>query len=462
MIMLVGQIVRRNIGREGWQEIDVAQMFGGMAKFAAQIDDAQRIPEFVRRAHTVAVSGRPGPVVLAIPEDVLDDVVTVGDLPCYERARPFPAPDDLAALRGILAGAQRPLVLVGGSGWDGEAYAGLQAFAERYGLPVATTFRRQALFDNEHPLYAGTAGIGIDPALARRVRDADVILAIGTRLDEVTTSAYTIVEAPRPRQRLVHVYPGAEELGRVFLPELAIEAGPNEFIAALADLPPLDGSVWKSWAADAHADYLRREHAAPSPGRLDMVAVMATMRELLPRDAIVTTGAGNYAAWSHRFLRYTQRGTQLAPVSGSMGYGIPAAIAAQLIHPGRAVIAFVGDGDFQMCGHELGTARQYGLPIVVILIENGIHGSIRVHQERNFPGRVIGTEIVNPDFVAYARAYGAHAELVETAAAFGGAFRRALDAGVVSVLVLRLDPEAITPDASLTTIRERAAALKNG
>jgi acetolactate synthase I/II/III large subunit len=458
MILLVGQIVRKNLGREGWQEIDVAQMFGGMAKFALQIDDAARIPEFVRRAYVTAVSGRPGPVVLAIPEDVLDEMAVAEDLPAYERARAYPAPADLERLRALLAEAERPLVLVGGSGWDAPARADLQAFAERNGLPVATTFRRQALFDNDHPLYAGTAGIGIDPALAKRVREADVILAIGTRLDDVTTSAYTIIEAPRPLQRLIHVYPGADELGRVFCPELAIEAGPNEFTAAVAGMTAVNARARKAWAAAAHADYLKREAAAPSPGKLDMVAVMATMREMLPGDAVITTGAGNYAAWSHRFLHYTQPGTQLAPVSGSMGYGIPAAIAAQLVHPGRTVIAFAGDGDFQMCGHELGTARQYGLPIVVILVENGIHGSIRVHQERNFPGRVIATDIVNPDFVAYAKAFGAHSELVETADTFGGALRRALDAKVPSVLVLRLDPDAITPDASLTTIRARAVA----
>lgn len=461
LILLVGQIVRRNMGREAWQEIDVAQMFGGMAKFALQIDDAARIPEFVRRAYVTAVSGRPGPVVLAIPEDVLDDVVVADDLPAYERVRSFPAPGDLERLRAILAEAQRPLVLVGGSGWSDAAYAELRVFAERNSLPVVTASRRQALFDNEHPLYAGTAALGIDPALATRVREADVILAIGTRLDDVTTSSYTIVEAPLPRQRLVHVYPDAAELGRVFSAELAIEAGPNEFMAAVAEMQPVNPRAWKAAAAGAHADYMKRETVAPSPGRLDMVAVMATMREMLPRDAIVTTGAGNYTAWANRFLRYTQPGTQLAPISGAMGYGVPAAVAAKLIYPDRVVVAFSGDGDFQMCGNELGTARQYDLPIVVILVENGIHGSIRVHQERNFPGRVIATDIVNPDFVAYARAYGAYGELVETADAFGGALRRALDAKTAAVLVLRLDPDAITPDVSLSTIRARALAKKD-
>lgn len=462
MIMLVGQIVRKNLGREGWQEIDVAQMFGGMAKFALQIDDAARIPEVVRRAFSTAASGRPGPVVLAIPEDVLDELATVEDLPPYERVRAFPAPADIDRMRAILASAERPLVLVGGSGWDETSYAGLRAFAEANGLPVATTFRAQSLFDNEHPLYAGTAGIGIDPALAKRVRAADVILAINSRLDEVTTSAYTIVEAPVPKQRLIHVFPGAEELNRVFVAELAIEAGPGEFVAAVAGMKPLDANVWNVWAAEAHADYVKREQCMPSPGKLDMVAVMATMREQLPKDAVVTTGAGNYAAWSHRFLRYTKLGTQIAPVSGSMGYGLPAAIAQQLLYPDRTVVAFAGDGCFQMSGHELGTAMQYDLPIVVMLIDNGIHGSIRVHQEKNFPGRVMGTDIVNPDFVAYAKAFGAHAELVETAADFGGALQRALAAKTVSVIVLRLDSDAITPDASLTTIRARATAAKAG
>jgi acetolactate synthase-1/2/3 large subunit len=458
MIMLVGGIVRRNQGREGWQEIDVVQMFAGVAKFALQIEAAARIPEVVRRAFSVAVSGRPGPVVIAIPEDVLDEIATVEDLPRYERARAYPTPYDLERMRAILASAERPLVLVGGSGWDAAAYADLRTFAERNGLPVATAFRTQSLFDNDHPLYAGTAGIGIDPALAKRVRDADVILAINTRLDEVTTSAYTIIEPPLPKQRLIHVYPGADELNHVYVAELAIAAGPIEFTAAAAHLPPLDGARRHAWAADANAAYVRRESAKPSPGKLDMVEVMASLRELLPRSAIITTGAGNYAAWSHRFYRYTQLGTQIAPLSGAMGYGLPAAIAQKLVHPDRVVVAFAGDGCFQMSGHELGTAVQYGLNLIVILIDNGIHGSIRVHQERNFPGRVIGTTIVNPDFVAYAQAFGAHAELVETAAEFGGALRRALAATTPAVLVLRLDPEAITPDASLTTIRERASA----
>jgi acetolactate synthase-1/2/3 large subunit len=439
MILLVGQIVRGHVGREAWQEIDVKQTFAGMAKWAVQIDDPGRIPEFVRRAYTVAVSGRPGPVVLAIPEDVLDELTEVADAPPYERVRVIPPAADLERMRAILATAERPIVMVGGNGWDEAAYAGLQAFAEGSTLPVVATFRRQSLFDNDHPLYAGVTNIGTDPALTARVRSADAILAIGTRLDDIATNGYTLLDSPRPRQRLIHVYPGAEELGRVFAPELGIEAAPAEFIAALADFAPLDGAHRRAWAEEAHADFVRRGQPPPSPGRLDLGAVMATAQALLPPDAILTTGAGTYTGWTQRFFRYTRFGTQLAPVSGSMGYGIPAAIAAQLIYPERLVVAFAGDGCFQMSGHELGTARQYGLPIVVILIDNGIHGAIRVHQERHFPGRVIGTDIVNPDFVAYARAYGARSELVETAEEFAGALQRTLAARELTVLVLRQD-----------------------
>ncbi len=442
MILLVGQVERHKMGREAWQEIDVAQVFGGQAKWAAQIDDPARLPEALYRAFTLAVSGRPGPVVLAIPEDVLDEVVAVPDAPAYERIRTFPSAKALDRLHGMLAQAERPLVLVGGTGWDEAAYAGLRAFAERTGLPVAATWRRQSLFTNSHPLYAGTAGINVDPALGARIRTADVILAIGTRLDDVTTGGYTLLESPRPKQRLIHVYPDTSELGRVFVPQLAIEAGPNEFIAALADLLPLDGTRWANWAAAAHADYERRGEAVPAAGALDMWAVMQTLRAVLPDDAILTTGAGNYTSWSQRFHRYERFGTQLAPVSGAMGYGIPAALAAQLLHPGRCVVAFEGDGDFQMCGNELGTARQEGLPILVLLIDNGMHGAIRAHQERHFPGRPIGTDLVNPDFAAYARAYGAYAETVTSTAEFAPALERARAAGTPALLALQLVPRA--------------------
>jgi acetolactate synthase-1/2/3 large subunit len=438
MLLLVGQIERRKMGREAWQEIDVAQLFAGQAKWAAQIDDPARLPEALHRAFTLAVSGRPGPVVLAIPEDVLDEVVTVPDAPPYERIRTFASAEQLARLHEMLAAAERPLVLVGGTGWDEEAFDGLRAFAERTGLPVAATWRRQSLFTNSHPLFAGTAGITIDPALAARIRAADVILALGTRLDDVTTGGYTLLEAPRPKQRLIHVYPDAAELGRVFVPHLAIEAGPNEFVAALAELPGLDAARWATWAAAAHADYERREEAPPATGAIDMAEVMRALRNRLPDDAILTTGAGNYTAWAQRFYRYERFGTQLAPLSGAMGYGIPAALAAQLLHPGRRVVAFEGDGDFQMCGNELGTARQEGLPILVILIDNGMHGAIRAHQERHFPGRPIGTDLVNPDFAAYARSYGAHAENVATTEEFAPALDRALASGKPALLGLRI------------------------
>jgi acetolactate synthase-1/2/3 large subunit len=439
MLLLVGQIVRAHKGREAWQEIDVGQLFGGQAKWAAQIDDPARLPEALHRAFTLAVSGRPGPVVLAIPEDVLDEVVTTPDAPPYERIRTTPSAAALARLHELLAAAERPLIMVGGTGWDDAAYAGLQAFAERTGLPVVASWRRSSLFPNSHPLFAGTASISTDPALAARIRAADVVLAIGTRLDDVTTGGYTLLESPRPKQGLIHVYPDPGELGRVFAPQLAIEAGPCEFIAALDELPRIDGARWSAWAAEAHADYERRSAAPPASGPLDMFAVMQHLRAALPDDAIITTGAGNYTSWSQRFYPYDRFGTQLTPLSGAMGYGIPAALAAKMLHPERVVVAFEGDGDFQMCGNELGTARQAGLPIIVILIDNGVHGAIRVHQERHFPGRPIGTDIVNPDFVAYARAYGAYAESVTATAEFPAALERALAARTPAVLVLRLE-----------------------
>jgi acetolactate synthase-1/2/3 large subunit len=404
----------------------------------------------LRHAFAAAESGRPGPVVIAIPEDVLDDVAAVDDLPRYDVPRPVPAAHDVERAHALLARAQRPLVLAGGGGWDDADYDALRGFAERHGVPVATTFRRQALFDNDHPLYAGTAGIAVDPALAARVRDADVILALGTRLDEVTTGGYTLIE-PLPRQRLVHVYPGAEELGRVFAAELAIESTAGAFLAAFSALPALDACAWNAWAAAAHADYQRREQAPVRPDGLDMTAVMATLRATLPPDAIVTNGAGNYTAWPQRFYRYRRRGTQVAPVSGAMGYGLPAAIAAQLVHPDRIVVAFAGDGCFQMSGHELGTARQYDLPILTIIVENGMHGTIRMHQERRFPGRPIGTDILNPDFVAYARSFGAHAERIASAADFSAALQRALNARTTTVLVLACTTPSAAPPAAVAS-----------
>ncbi len=460
MILFVGQVATAVRGREAFQEVDHAQFFAPLAKWAAEIDDARRIPEFVTRAFHVALSGRPGPVVLALPEDVLRENVNVPDLPAATPAGAQPNDDDLARLRALLAAAERPLVIVGGSGWDEESCAAFRGFAHRSGLPVACSFRRQALFDNRDELYVGDAGIGISPKLAQRMRDADVLLALGTRLGDTATSGYTLVEAPRPRQRLIHVHADPDELGRVFIPELAINAVPRAIAPALDALAPLDGTRWRSWARDARRDY--EENLGPSlpGGTLDLAAIIGWLSRTLPEDAIVCNGAGNFAAWLHRFYQVKRFGTQLAPTSGAMGYGLPAAIAAKLRHPRRTVVAFAGDGDFSMSVHELATAVQYRAPIVIIVVNNGMLATIRMHQERAYPGRVIATDLRNPDFAALAKAYGAHGVLVERTEDFAPAFAHAQAAGVPALIELRVDPELIASRTTIAGLRAAASARK--
>ncbi len=452
MILFVGQVARDARGREAFQEIDYVQMFGGVAKWVAEIADARRIPELVSRAFHVARSGRPGPVVLALPEDVLREETGAAELGPAGAAGAHPGADDLLRLRALLAQAERPLAILGGSGWDEAARDAVTRFAERNGLPVACGFRRQALFDNRHPLYAGDVGVGINPALAKRVRDADLLLAFGTRLSEATTSGYTLVESPRPRQRLVHVHADPNELGRVFEPDLAINAVPAHFAAALDGVEAVDGARWSAWARAARADYEQSLRPSVPGGALDLGAAMRHLSDTLPEDAILCNGAGNFAAWLHRFFQYKRLGTQLGPTSGAMGYGVPAAVAAKLRFPERAVVVVAGDGDFSMSGHELATAAQYGAAIVVIVVNNGMLATIRMHQERAYPGRTIATELRNPDFVALARAYGAHAELVERTEDFAPAFARARAAGVPALLELRVDPEIISTRATLASI----------
>jgi len=459
MILLVGQVARSMQGREAFQEIDYAQVFGGLAKWAAQIDDEHRITELMTRAFHLAVSGRPGPVVLAIPEDVLRAELGDGAGPGpATRAVPAPNLAALADLRSLLVAAERPLMILGGSGWDAEASHAIRRFAERNDLPVACSFRRQALFDNRDRHYAGDLGVGPNPALAERVRSADLIIAVGARLGEIPTSGYTLIESPQPRQRFVHVYPDPDELGRVYSADLAIAAGPAEFARALDDVESVDATRWEAWTAGARADYDAWRVPTQTGRELELAEIVRWLDQRLPDDAIVCNGAGNYNTWLHRFFRYKEFGTGLGPTSGAMGYGFPAAIAAKLRHPDRVVVAFAGDGCFAMSGHELATAMQYGVAVVVLVINNGMYGTIRMHQERHYPGRVIATDLHNPDFVAYARAYGAHAALVEHTEDFAPAFEAALASGIPALLELRTDPDAITPRTTLGAIRSQAQA----
>jgi acetolactate synthase-1/2/3 large subunit len=457
LVVLVGQVSRHNTGREAWQELDYPAVFGSMTKWAAQVEHGERLPEMLSRAFHVAASGRPGPVLLALPEDLLYEEVTVADTLPYQPTQAHPGVRDLATLRSMLASARKPFVLLGGGGWNAEACADIRAFAERFELPVGTGFRRQDLFDNTLPNYAGDVGIAINPALAARVKDCDLLLAIGGRLGETTSSEYTLIESPTPRQTLVHVHADANELGRVYRAALPILSGVREFATALRDLEAVDASAWRVWTRAARADYEATLVPLPaSPSQVDFGAVMAWLRETLPADAIVTNGAGNYAAWVHRFHQYRGFRTQLAPTSGTMGYGVPAAVAAKLVHPGRTVVCFAGDGCFMMNSQELATVRQYGLKIVFIVVNNGMYGSIRMHQELNFPGNVYGTDIENPAFDALARAYGLNGELIERTADFAPAFERALKAERATVIELRTDREQITPRATVAQLRARA------
>lgn len=454
MILFVGQIETGMRGRDAFQEVDYRQMFGGIAKWVAEIEDPARIPEMLSRAYHVATSGRPGPVVLALPEDTLARTAEVAELPPFRPVETHPSLAQMAELQKRLWAARRPLAILGGSRWNDAARAAFARFAERFRLPVACSFRRQMLFDNLHPNYAGDVGIGINPALAERVREADLLLLVGGRMSEMPSQSYELLDIPSPRQALVHVHAGAEELGRVYLPDLAIHATPIGFCAALEGLQPPNEISWSGSADEAHKSYLAWSGARPQvPGALQMAQVMDWLEENLPEDAVLTNGAGNYATWVHRFHRFRRNNTQLAPTSGSMGYGLPAAVAAGLHSPGRRVVCFAGDGCLQMTMQEFGTAVQDGSAIIVVVVDNGMYGTIRMHQERDFPGRVSATTLVNPDFAALARAYGAHAETVLTADEFGPAFERAAASGGPALLHLKLDPEAITPVRTLSQIR---------
>ncbi|MBI1495060.1 thiamine pyrophosphate-binding protein [Rhodobacteraceae bacterium MYP1-1] len=455
MILFVGQVGVGMKGREAFQEVDYRAVFGTLAKWATEIDDVDRIPEVLGRAWTMAVSGRPGPVVVALPEDMLTDVTSVpalaGPVAVQEAA---PAEATVTQVLGELAQAKRPLIMMGGGGWTGESSEALQAFAEGSDLPVIASFRYQDWFDNHSPSYVGDAGVGMTPATRKLIRDADVILAINTRFGENTTDGYTLLKVPVPDQRLIHVHISDLELGKVYQPDLAVHAGPNAFAWVLAD-HKISGA-WAEWRAEARAGFEAAFDLPDLPSPVDMGQVMAFLRDHLPDDAVLTNGAGNFTIWPNKFFKFGADQRLLAPQSGAMGYGLPAAIAAKVANPERTVVCFAGDGDFQMNCQELGTAMQAGAQPIVLILNNGTYGTIRMHQERNYPERVSGTTLENPDFVMLAKSYGYHAERVEETADFAAAFERAMASGTGAVLELNISPEALTPRQTLTEMRDIA------
>jgi acetolactate synthase-1/2/3 large subunit len=455
MILIVGQVNSPQRGREAFQEIDYGELFGGrsIAKWVAEASAPDELPGLVEEAYARAVSGRPGPVVLSLPEDVLRAQSAAPDAPPGRRS--VPAPGDLAPLRAMLEAAERPLVLLGGSDWTAAACGQLRAWCEASGLAVAAGFRCQDLVPNGSPCYVGHVGLATDPRLQARVREADLIVAVGERLGGATTHGYTLLDPARMTARLVHVQGDPAELGRVYTPDLAIASGMPEFTAALAVLPPVDGRRWSAWRDAARAEYLADlEPPAPSGRGVDLANALAHVRAALPPDAIVCSGAGNYTFFCHRYLTFERFRSQLAPTSGAMGYGFPAAIAAKLVHPERPVVCVAGDGCFQMALPELATAVAERLPMVILLADNGMLGSIRMHQERRYPGRISGTLLANPDFAALAESYGAQAETVEDDAGFAAALERALRADRPAVVWMKTDPDAVSARQRLSEMAE--------
>ena len=458
LIVFVGQVGREMRERDAFQELNYRAVFGSICKWVTEIDDPARIPELVSRAFYAATGGRPGPVVIALPEDMLVERVAVPDAPPFEPVEIWPGQADMAKLQKLLWSAKQPVVLAGGSRWSEPARASLARFAERFDIPVATTFRRGPLMDWRHGSYAGDLGIGPNPKLLARIKAADLIVLIGGRLGEMPSQGYTLLDIPGPRQTLVHVHPGSDELGSVYRPHLAINAAPTGFAAALEGLQPPNEIPWRGQAKQAHADYLEwTEQATPQPGAVNFGEIMVWLRERVP-DAILCNGAGNFTTWAQRFFRLRQFGQHFAPMAGSMGYGLPAAVGIKRLYPDRTVLCVAGDGDFLMNGQEFMTAVQYDLPIVVIIMDNGSYGTIRMHQEREYPTRVIGTDLRNPDFAAYARAFGGFGALVDKTADFARAFEEAQKSGKPAIIHVKVATDALTPGASLETIRARALA----
>lgn len=457
LIMFVGQVDRGMKERGAFQELDYRAVFGSMTKWTAEIDDGKRMAEFVSRAFHQACAGRPGPVVLALPEDMLSEEVETADAPAFVAVEPAPSIADLATLSQLIAGSKAPVLILGGSRWTPEACAEIAHFAETHQLPVVTSYRRLPLFDPLHPQYAGDLGIGPNPKLLNRLKAADLVILAGGRMGEIPSQGYTLFASPGPGTKLIHLFPDAMEIGRVYVPHLAIQASPQRFAPALAGLVPPSSPDWKGSAQMAHAEYLAwSDIATPQPGNVNLGEVMVWLRENLPLDAIICNGAGNYASWIHRFYRFRRFASHIAPTSASMGYGMPSAVAMQRLHPERLVISINGDGDFLMNGQEFAIAVQYGLPIIVLVCDNGIYGTIRMHQEREYPGRPIATDLRNPDFAGYARVFGGFGVTVEKTEDFASAFAAAKASGLPSIIHIKISPDAILPGTTLTRITEQA------
>ncbi len=456
LVLLVGQVARDQRDREAFQEVDFRQMFGPLAKWVAQIDSAARIPEYVARAFRTAITGRPGPVVLALPEDMLRERADVPDLPRAAPVQATPSDGDMGRLAEMLRRAQRPLAIVGGAPWPDSACARFQSFAEAWHLPVACSFRRQDVMHNASRSYVGDLGTGPNPALLERVRAADLLLVAGARLGEITTQGYGLPAPPKAAAALIHVHADLAELGRVYQPDLAIPSSPAAFADVAAALAPPPELPWAAWTAAARQDYESWQRPGPCPGTLDLGAVFCWLRDRLPPNAIVTNDAGNFSGWGHRFLRYGRPGRQLGPTSGAMGYAYPAAVAAKITHPERLVLSLSGDGGFLMTGQELATAMHAGAAPIALVINNGMYGTIRMHQENRFPGRVSATDLTNPDFAALARSYGAFGATLTRTEEFAPAFEEAVASGRAAVIELKPDPEAITTRTTLSALRAKA------
>lgn len=461
MVVLIGQVARDQEYREAFQEVDYRQFYGALCKWVGQIETADRIPEMVSKAFHHAMSGRPGPVALALPEDMLRDLTDVADAERYKTVRPGVDPADIAAMQALIAKSERPLMIVGGGSWTETACTDILGYARANGLPVAASFRCQDIVNNNDDCYVGELGTSVNAALAARVKDADLLLVVGARLGEMTTSGYSLVNVPRPKQKLIHIYSDPDELGRVYQADLPIAAAVDRFAAAAKRADSVDSAAWREWAKSARGDYLDNlRPSAEMPGTVDMVQVIADIQSRVSDDAIITCDAGNFSGWSQRFYRYSTYPSQIAPTSGAMGYCVPAAISARLVYPNRPVIGFVGDGGFMMSGQEFATAMHYGIDPVIIVVNNNMYGTIRMHQERDYPDRTLATSLTNPDFKAWAESFGAFGASVERTEDFAPAFEAALGAGKIALIEIRLDAEVITTRTTLSAIRDAGRARK--